>query len=134
MPRQYRSRVGEVTAADTKTQLTRLGSEAAPGPLLVPQGVSRLLGILAAAGPDHAAAGSASILVRLEGPGLPEGPEVVTLGAVGYNVATGGHSAMRARWIPLDVPVTPGNEIMVFAEMCGADIGDIWVGVTLVFE
>jgi len=131
--KQYRTREGEATAVDTKTQLTTLGSESAPGPLLVPQGTSRLIGIIVAVAADHAAAGSASCLIRLEGPGLPEGPEVINVGAMGYNVATGGHTATPAKLIPLDVPVTPGNEILVYGEMCGADIGSIHFQVTLVF-
>ena len=133
MAKQYRTRDGEATAADTKTQLTTCGSETAPGPLLVPQGVSTLHSVIAAIAPDHAAAGAASAIIRLEGPGLPAGPEVITIGGVGYNATTGGHTAMAAKEIKLGVPVTPGNEILVFGEMCEADIGSMHFEVTLVF-
>lgn len=134
MTKQYRTREGEATAVDTKTQLMTVGSEIAPGPLLVPQGVSTLVEIIAAIAADHAAAGQATALLRLEGPGLPAGPEVITLGALGYNITTGGHSAMAAKKIPMGVPVTPGNEILVFGEMCSTDIGSIHFNVTLVFS
>ena len=48
MAKLYRSREGDATAVDTKTQLSTLGSETAPGPLLVPTGVKALVGIIVA--------------------------------------------------------------------------------------
>jgi len=134
MPKQYRTREGEATTVDTKTQLTTLGSEPAPGPLLVPQGVSTLVEVITAVSSDHAAAGSASCFIRLEGAGLPEGPEVICCGALGYNLTTGGHTAEAAKKTPLNVRVTPGNEILIFGEMAGADIGSVHFNVTLVFS
>jgi len=134
MPKQYRSREGEASAVDTKTQLTTLGSESSPGPLLVPAGVSTLLGIYVVCCANYAVAGSASALIRLEGPGLPEGPEVVAVGAAGGNSTTGIQAVTPSRWVPLGIPVTSGNEILVFGEMCGVDVGQISFAVTLVFE
>jgi len=134
MPRQYRTREGEATALDTKTQLTTLGSEAAPGPLMVPQKATRLIGILAVAMENFAAAGSFSAIVRLEGPGLPKGPEVIAINAGGYNITTGGQCAVCAQFFPLDVEITPGQEILIFGEMCGVDVGQVSFGVTLIFE
>lgn len=131
--KQYRTREGEATAVDTKTQLTTVGSETAPGPLLVPQGSTKLHSIIAAADGHKAAAGSCSSIVRLEGPGLPAGPEVITLNAMGGNVTTGAKSAVPSAQLELDVPVTPGNEILIFGEMCGVDITQVSFGVTLVF-
>ena len=133
MVKQYRTREGEATAVDTKTQLTTVGSETAPGPLLVPQGTKKLAELIVAVSSDFAAAGAAATLLRLEGPGLPEGPEVISLGAMGFNIATGGHAAEAVKKIPMDVPVTPGNEILVFGEMVGTDIGSIHFQVTMVF-
>jgi len=134
MPRYYRSREGEATAVDTKTQLTTLGSEAAPGPLLVPAGTSRLVGIIVAACENFAAATGFSAFIRLEGSGLPDGPEVIGCLAGGVPVATGGNATVPATFIPLDVPVTAGNEILIFGEMAGTDVGQVSVGVTLIFE
>lgn len=133
MSKLYRSREGEATAVDTKTQLTTLGSETAPGPLLVPSGAKTLAGIIVAACGNMAAATSASGLVRLEGPGLPGGPEVIAALAAGQGVATGGNGNNVAMYIPLDIPVSPANEILIFGEMAGTDIGQVSFGVTLVF-
>lgn len=134
MSKLYRSREGEATAVDTKTQLTTLGSETAPGPLLVPSGMARLVGILVASIQNMAAATGFSSLVRLEGPGLPGGPEVVAAGAGGNAVATGGNAATMASFLPLDIPVTPANEILIFGEMAGTDVGQVSFGVTLIFS
>jgi len=134
MVKWYRSREGEATAADTKTQLTTLGSQTAPGPLLVPSRASRLVKAIVVAAANYAAVGSASAIVRLEGPGLPEGPEVITVGAMGGDSTTGIQGSAGAKEFELDIPVTPSQEILIFAEMCGADIGQISVGVTLIFE
>lgn len=134
MPKLYRTREGTVSAVDTRTQLSTLGSETAPGPLLVPQGVAKLVGIIAAQCFNMAAATGYTALVRLEGPGLPQGPEVVGIGAGGVPVATGGNGVVPAVFIPLDIPVTPANEILVFGEMAGTDVGSSEFVVTLVFE
>jgi len=133
MAKLYRSREGDATAVDTKTQLTTLGSEAAPGPLLVPTGVKALVGVIVAQCFNMAAATGYSALVRLEGPGLPGGPEVLAAGAGGVPVATGGNGVVLATMIPLNIPVTMSNEILIFGEMCGTDVGSMTIGVTLVF-
>lgn len=134
MAKLYRSREGTVTAIDTKTQLTSLGSETAPGPLLVPAEAKEVAAVIATFGADFAAAQDAALLIRLEGPGLPEGPEVLTIGAAGVQVATGGNAARRSVRFPLGIPVTSANEILVFAEMVGEDIGSVTVGCTLEFS
>lgn len=133
MAKLYRTREGTVSAVDTRTALTTEGSNSSPGPLLVPAGASKLVGIIAAQCFNMAAATGYSALVRLEGPGLSEGPECVAIGAGGVPVATGGNGLNPAVMIPLDIPVVPSNEILVFGEMCGTDVGSAEFVVTLVF-
>lgn len=133
MSKLYRSREGAITAVDTKSQLGTLGSETAPGPLLVPAGAKSLKAIIASVSSDLATAADATYLVRLEGPGLPEGPEVITVGASGVQVATGGSYIAKAERLELDIPVVPTNEILIFAENTGEDAGSCTVGVTLEF-
>lgn len=133
MPKLYRTREGTVSASDTRTQLSTLGSETAPGPLLVPSGATKLIGIIAAQCFNMGAATGYTALIRLEGPGLPEGPECLAIGAGGVPVATGGNGVNTARFFPLDIPVTVANEILVFGEMAGTDVGSSEFAVTLVF-
>lgn len=133
MSKLFRSREGAITAVDTKSQLSTLGSETAPGPLLVPAGAKLLKAIIAAVSSDLATAADATYFIRLEGPGLPEGPETLVVGATGVQVATGGSYANPARRYELDIPVIPANEILIFAENSGEDAGSCTVGVTLEF-
>lgn len=134
MSKQYRTREGEATAVDTKSQLSTLGSESAPGPLLVPAGASKLSQIILSVSQNFAAATSFGAFIRLEGAGLPGGPETFAAGAGGAAVATGGNNANVAILIDVDVPVTPANEILIFGEMTGTDVGQVSFGVTLIFE
>ena len=122
MGKLYRSREGTIASVDTKTQLTTLGSETAPGPLMVPAGAKSLKSVIVA------------MVIRLEGPGLPEGPETLAVGSQGVAVATGGHGSRTAIEVDLDIPVVPANEILVFGENAGEDVGDVTIGVTLVFQ
>lgn len=134
MAKLYRSREGTVTAVDTKTQLTTLGSETAPGPLLVPAGAKTLTAIIATVGCDLATAADGTHFIRLEGPGLPEGPETLAIGASGAQVATGGSYANPAFRFELGVPVTAANEILIFGENAGEDSGSTGIGITLEFS
>ena len=133
MAKLYRTREGTVTAVNTKTQLATLGSETAPGPLLVPANAKMLKAIIVAFGCDLSVAADGGYIVRLEGPGLPEGPEVISIGASGVPVATGGVYTMKGERIVLNIPTTPANEILIFAENTGEDTGSTAVGVTLEF-
>lgn len=130
----FRSREGSVTAVDTKTQLTTLGSETAPGPLLVPASAKSIAAVIVAVGCDLATAADGTHFIRLEGPGLPEGPETIAVGASGAQVATGGSYSMKAQRIPLEIPVTAANEILIFGENAGEDSGSTAIGVTLEFQ
>ena len=130
----YRSREGQITASDTKTQLSVLGSETAPGPLLVPQFARSLRAVIHVASSNLAAAQEATHFIRLEGPGLVNGPEAFVSNSVGVVVATGGMGAFQAHRVELGLEVTPGQEILVFAEMAGTDPGESVAGVTLEFS
>lgn len=134
MTKVYRSREGDVTANDTKTQLTTLGSETAPGPLLVPSGAKKLTQIIVTGISDLAAAEDAAHFIRLEGPGLQDGPETMVVGAEGAQVATGAQAARLAEVIDIGADVVPNQEILIFGETAGEDMGQATLGVTLVFE
>lgn len=134
MAKLYRSREGEVTGLDTRTQLTTLGSETAPGPLLVPNQTRTLVGVLISAVGNISAAADATFFIRLEGPGLSEGPEVIAAGAEGAQIATGAAAGKKANMVRLNLPVQVNQEIMIFGEMGGEDLGAAQFGVTLIFE
>ena len=76
----------------------------------------------------------ATHLIRLEGPGLKNGPETFVSNSCGVVVATGGMGAFDAHRVELGLEVTPGQEILICAEMAGTDLGEDVGGVTLEFS
>lgn len=134
MAKLYRSREGAVTAVNTKTQLTTLGSETAPGAFLVPAQAKKLVGVIVAASSDLATAHEGAHMIRIEGNGLKDGPESFCAAAMGVQVATGGSYSMPATMIPVELDVIPSNGISVFGVNTGEDAGSCTDGVTLVYE
>ena len=132
--KQYRLREGDVTALDTKTALTTSGSDTAPGPLVVPQGMKFITGVRVACVQNMAAATGYGAFIRLEGPGMQNGPETLTVGAGGNNVATGGNGVAESTLLKVNFPVVEATEIQVYAEMIGTDIGGLGVIVGLEFS
>ena len=134
MPNLYRSREGALTDDDVKTQLTTLGSQTTPGPLLVPGGSKFLRAIHVANVSSNEAANQFGFLVRLEGPGIERGTFVCATGAGGTAVATGAHTLIPSKRLPINIEVREGQEILVFAEALGIDMGTYQAGVTLEFS
>lgn len=134
MGKIYRTRENAITAVDTKTQLSTIGSETAPGPLLVPNSAKRIIGLTVVSVGDLSAANDASYIARLEGPGLQNGPECVVAGADADQVATGGQYGTFATFIPVNFPVVQNQEILIYGEMCGEDIGNANMAVTVIFD
>ena len=133
MPNLFRSREGALTDDDVKTQLTTLGSQTAPGPLLVPGGASFIRAAYVSGVSSGEAADQYALMIRLEGPGVDRGVFNFAAGAGGVPVATGGHFLIPSRRIPINIAAIPGQEVLVFAEALGDDMGTYQVGVTLEF-
>lgn len=131
--KQYRTREGNVTAVDTKTALTTLGSDTAPGPLVVPKGMKFIVGVIASGIQNMAAATGYSAFLRIEGPGMVNTGQTLALCAGGNAVATGGNAVNPPVHIPCLFSVVETQEVQVFAEMAGTDVGDIGAIVTLIF-
>lgn len=134
MAKQFRYREGDATAVDTKTQLTTAGSDTAPGPLQVPQGMKFITAVIVSHISNMAAATGYSAFVRLEGAGMAGGPQTIAAGAGGMAVATGGNAANKPLKIPVNFPVIEGNEVQVFGEMAGTDVGLLSLAVGLEFS
>ena len=133
MPQLYRSREGALADDDVKTQLTTLGSQTAPGPLLVPGQATFLRAAYVTAVTSNEAADGYAFLFRLEGPGIARGTYIVPGPAGGGAVATGGHTLTPSVRVPINIPVIEGQEILVFAEQLGGDMGTMQAGITLEF-
>lgn len=133
MTKLFRTREGAVAAADTKTQLTTVGSQTAPGPLLVPGDAKFLVAAHVAAVSSFEAADNYSFLIRLEGPGVKRGVFNFAAGSGGVPVATGGSATTPTTRVPINIEVTPGQEVLVFAENVQGDMGTHEAIVTLEF-
>ena len=132
--KQYRLREGDASAVDTKTQLTTEGSRTSPGSLNVPQGMKFITAVIVNHVSNQAAATGYSAFCRLEGPGMLGGPAQLPVGAGGMAVATGGNTALKPVRIPVNFPVVELNEIQVFGEMAGTDVGLVSMNITLEFS
>lgn len=132
--KQHRLREGDATAVDTKTQLTTAGSDTAPGPLMVPAGMTHITSVTIAAIQNMAAATGFSGFIRLEGPGIKNAVETIAAVAGGNAVATGGNFVTPATKIHVNIPVNEANEVQVFAEMAGTDVGGVGFVVGLEFS
>lgn len=135
MGKAYDAREIEVTAANTKTAVTRLGSDGAAGNIQVPAGRTKISKLLVsfAADTTFTVAIAAAVFIRLEGNALPDGAETMMVGAYGQGGATAVANTVRSDppvQIPVDFKVTPGNQLQLFAEMSG-DLGiiNICIGV-----
>ena len=129
----FRSREGPLTDVNTKTQLTTLGSQTSPGPLLVPGNATHLRAAYVSGVSSNEAADQGAFLVRLEGPGIERGLFNFAAGAFGTAVATGSASRIPSVRVPINIAVRPGQEILIFAEAAGDDMGTYQFGVTLEF-
>jgi hypothetical protein len=83
---------------------------------------------------SNEAADGYAFLARLEGPGLLRGPVAIAAGAGGTAVATGGRQNHPSVRIPLNLEVQEGQEILIFGEPLGGDMGTAEGGVTLDFD
>ena len=134
MPKDYITREGQATSIDTYGNLTTLGSDTAPGVPKVPPTAKKLLGVIIAAAINHATAGVASGIIRLEGAGLKNGPETISTGSMSAPIATGGDSYMPPRFVALGISVVPNQIIVISAQFVNEDVGQMSFGVSLVFE
>lgn len=129
---------GDVSAADTLTELTTQGSVTAPS-RQVPSNVSKIEKIIAGVGVDIAADGAASFLLRLGGNAVLNGEQSLFIaGAGGTAVQAGadpdGLITPAIILEDIDIAVRGGDTIKISAEMCGDDLGDAHIAITLVFS
>lgn len=128
---------GDVNAIDTRTLLTAQGSISAPS-LVVPAGMTKIVGVYVAAAADGLASGEVVYFLRLGGNAVRNGEQTIMFGgADSQAVQTGSDSAPDLGFLFMlldaDIEVTPSDTISIAAEMAGVDVGDTTVVVTLVY-
>ena len=131
---EYRTVEGELGAVNVLTNLTTFGGETGVGPIKVPAAASRLVEIWPslAVGPDTAGE-SSSILLRLSGKGMAQGDQDFTIGATAGGVTATGSQADAVDILPVDMAVTPNENINVAVMPVNSDVIVGNVGITLAF-
>lgn len=132
----YDMREGDWSAVDTKTALSTQGSNSSPGPMIVPTGRTKIKELLVAIawGIDEDDAQKATLFLRIEGNGITE-PQVIAVGGNSNGTGTelGEPFGANSYRIPVDFDVKAGNQIMLYAECVGSDVGGGTVGVGVGF-
>jgi hypothetical protein len=128
---------GDIAAVDTLARLTAQGSVAAPS-LVVPAGMTKIKSLILSFGSDQSAAGSAVFFVRLGGNAVLGGEQQIMIGGNGGTLPQAGSDTAPCRMMPFiiedaDIDVRASDTIDISAEMAGADIGEVTVGVTVVY-
>lgn len=128
---------GDITAVDTRTNITTQGSIASPS-LIVPAGMAKIDRIMVAAAPEALADGSCVLFIRIGGNAVKRGEQTIVVAAAGrIAVQAGSDSAPSiARLLVIDnvdIEVTPSDTLTISAEMAGADLGTAHVVTTLFF-
>ncbi|MCI0557321.1 MAG: hypothetical protein MN733_02420 [Nitrososphaera sp.] len=129
---------GDVNAVDTRVTLTTQGSVAAPS-LVVPSGMTKIIGIIAAAAIDGLADdGGAIFFMRLGGAAVLGGEQVLVFAGAGSQTVQSGSDAAPSIGMPyvmkdVDIEVSPSDTIAISAEMAGVDPGDSAVAITLIY-
>jgi len=128
---------GDITAADTATNLTTQGSVTSPS-RTTPRGVSRIKRIIVGVAPDMAAAGSATFLVRIGGDAVEKGEQTLVVAAAGGQLPQTGADPTGIPLVSVDmdvdIAISEVENIRVQGEMAGSDLGTARMVVTLVFE
>lgn len=123
-----RIREGPCATADTRTNLTTLGSNATPGTLTVPSTAKRIKRLWVAVGqetPTLAAHGGV-VFVRLWGEAI-RGEQTFMIAGVSSTGTTAGETSNEGTndCIPIDVPIVkPGGTLSIAGEMAGVEATD----------
>lgn len=134
---EYRSVEGAFGAVDVLTSLTTFGGETGVGPIKVPADARRLVEIWSANSIDIDTAGdNGNIMLRLSGKGMAQGDQDFTLGTLHHaseGTSVGGTANSPVQILPVDIQVTPNENITVQVMATGDDVLLGTAGITLVF-
>lgn len=131
---EYRTVEGEAGAVNVLTNLTTFGGETSVGPIKVPANASRMVEIWVgnSVGPDTAGENGATLL-RLSGKGMAQGDQDFVIGGSSTGVTATGSQTTPAAIMPVDISVTPNENINVAIMVVNSTVLIGNVGITLVF-
>lgn len=131
---EYRTREGQITAADTETAITGLFGVSTTSAVQVPAQSTKISGMLVSFNSDGGANAATTYAVKIGGDGLNQTAQIINVGGstVDGTPASNG-VGMLAQQIPLDLSVTGSNQISLSAFMSG-DTGTVEACITLIFQ
>ncbi len=131
---EYRTVEGEPGAVDVLTALTTFGAETGVGPIKVPANTRKLVEIwvVVSIAPDTAAEAGNCVL-RLSGKGMAGGDQDFGIGGTAGGASTATSFIVPTQILPVDIGVTPNEQISVQVAVTDADVVLGTVAITLVF-
>lgn len=128
---------GDITAADTRTQLTGQGSVAAPS-LITPADAKVITAIAVSCSSEALADGAQSFFLRIGGNAVKNGEQVIAVSAVGRVAVQSGSDAAPQLMTPLvlsdlDIEISSSDSLSISAEGAGTDTGTAHITATLIF-
>ena len=130
----YRTREGQVTAADSFTAITGLYGQSTTASIQVPAGSTAIVGMIASVATDSAANGVTTFAMQISGDGLQSGQETIVFAGAGVDgtPASNGQT-VEAFKLDVNIPCIASNQVSVACAMSG-DTGTCEAGITLVFQ
>ena len=128
----YRVREGNITSADSFSNLGSLYGQSTSSSVQVPANTSAIVGIIAAVSQNSATEDNCTFAIQLTGDGLSE-QQTITIGSA-TNVGTETSNGQINLPFTLDVaiPTVASNQVSISGAM-DADLGEAQMSVTLVF-
>jgi len=131
---KYRTREGQVTAADSFTNIGGLYGQSTTSSIQVPANSTAIVGMIASVATDSAANGVTTFACQISGDGLSSGQETIVFAGAGVDgtpASNGG--TVEAFKLDVNIPCIASNQVSVAVAMSG-DTGTCEAAITLVFQ
>ena len=131
---KYRTREGQVTAADSFTNIGGLYGQSTTASIQVPANSTAIVGIIASIATDGASNASTTFSCQISGDGLSSGQETMVFAGTGVDgtpVSNG--QVVNAFKLDVNIPCIASNQVSVAVAMSG-DTGTCEAAITLVFQ
>jgi len=131
---KYRTREGQVTAADSFTNIGGLFGQSTTSSIQVPANSTAIVGMIASVATDGASNASTTFACQISGDGLSSGQETIVFAGCGVDgtpVSNG--QTVEAFKLDVNIPCIASNQVSVAVAMSG-DTGTCEAAITLVFQ
>jgi len=131
---KYRTREGQVTAADSFTNIGGLYGQSTTSSIQVPANSTAIVGMIASVATDGASNASTTFACQISGDGLSSGQETIVFAGCGVDgtpVSNG--QTVEAFKLDVNIPCIASNQVSVAVAMSG-DTGTCEAAITLVFQ